>query len=158
MWYIKSMNIVLVEPEIPQNAGNVARTCACIGADLHMVEPFGFRMSDKYFARSGCDYWDKVNLIRWPSLEKFLEANASKDLWFFTGRVEKSFHDAKFSEDSWLIFGRETAGLPPKLITEYKDRCVRIPMRENLRSLNLANSVAIGAYEALRQSNYPHLI
>lgn len=152
------MNIVLVEPEIPQNAGNIARTCACIGAHLHMVEPFGFRMSDKYFARSGCDYWDKVELTRWPSLDAFLQANHNEDLWFFTGRVQKNFNSAKFSENSWLVFGRETAGLPPSLIEKNIDKCVRIPMRDGLRSLNLANSVAIAAYEALRQNNYPNLI
>ena len=152
------MNIVLVEPEIPQNAGNIARTCACVGARLHMVEPFGFRMSDKYFARSGCDYWDKVDLVRWPSLENFLENTAGEDMWFFTGRVTKSFRNAEFKENSWLVFGRETAGLPPSLIEANKDRCVRIPMRENLRSLNLANSVAIGAYEALRQIDDKNLI
>ena len=147
------LKIVLVEPEIPQNAGNIARTCACIGAQLHMVEPFGFRLSDKYFSRSGCDYWDKVELIRWPSLDKFLEENQSKDMWFFTGRVEKSFRDAKFSENSWLVFGRETAGLPPKLIEDNKDNCLRIPMKPGLRSLNLSNAVAVAAYEALGQTS-----
>lgn len=147
------LKIVLVEPEIPQNAGNIARTCACIGAQLHMVEPFGFRLSDKYFSRSGCDYWDKVELIRWPSLDKFLEENQSKDMWFFTGRVEKTFRSAKFSENSWLVFGRETAGLPPKLIEENKDNCLRIPMKPGLRSLNLSNAVAVAAYEALGQNS-----
>lgn len=147
------LKIVLVEPEIPQNAGNIARTCACIGAQLHMVEPFGFRMSDKYFSRSGCDYWDKLELIRWPSLDDFLTNNLCDDMWFFTGRVNKSFRKAKFSENSWLVFGRETAGLPPKLIEKNKDHCVRIPMREGLRSLNLSNAVAVGAYEALSQTS-----
>ena len=147
------LKIVLVEPEIPQNAGNIARTCACIGAQLHMVEPFGFRLSDKYFTRSGCDYWDKVELIRWPSLDKFLEENQNEDMWFFTGRVEKSFRHAKFSENSWLVFGRETAGLPPKLIEDNKDNCLRIPMKPGLRSLNLSNAVAVAAYEALSQNS-----
>lgn len=147
------LKIVLVEPEIPQNAGNIARTCACIGAQLHMVEPFGFRLSDKYFSRSGCDYWDKVELIRWPSLDKFLEENQCKDMWFFTGRVEKSFRAAKFTENSWLVFGRETAGLPPKLIEDNKDNCLRIPMKPGLRSLNLSNAVAVAAYEALGQNS-----
>lgn len=146
------LKIVLVEPEIPQNAGNIARTCACVGAELHMIEPFGFRLSDKYFARSGCDYWDKVNLVRWPSLEKFLEEKKNDDMWFFTGRVKKSFRTAKFSVDSWLVFGRETAGLPPKLIEANKDHCLRIPMRDGLRSLNLSNSVAIAIYEAFGQN------
>ena len=127
------LKIVLVEPEILQNAGNIARTCACIGADLHMVEPFGFRLSNKYISRSGLDYWDKVNLVRWPCLEKFLEEHGQDDLWLFTGRVEKSLRDAKYTKDSWLVFGRETAGLPVKFIEQYKDRCVRIPMVENTR-------------------------
>lgn len=147
------LKIVLVEPEIPQNAGNIARTCACIGAELHMVEPFGFRMSDKYFSRSGCDYWDKVKLIRWPSLDKFLEENLNDDMWFFTGRVENSFRNAEYTEDSWLVFGRETAGLPPKLIEAHKDHCLRIPMKDGLRSLNLSNSVAVAAYEALGKNS-----
>ena len=146
------LKIVLVEPEIPQNAGNIARTCACVGAELHMVEPFGFRLSDKYFARSGCDYWDKVKLVRWSSLEKFMADNKNDDMWFFTGRVKKSFRTAKFTQDSWLVFGRETAGLPPKLIEDNDDHCVRIPMRDGLRSLNLSNSVAIAVYEAFGQN------
>lgn len=152
------LKIVLVEPEIPQNAGNIARTCACIGAELHMVEPFGFRMSDKYFSRSGCDYWDKVKLIRWPSLDKFLEENSNDDMWFFTGRVSNSFRNAEYTEDSWLVFGRETAGLPPKLIEAHKDHCLRIPMKDGLRSLNLSNSVAIAAYEALGKLDDQDLI
>lgn len=147
------LKIVLVEPEIPQNAGNIARTCACIGAQLHMVEPFGFRLSDKYFSRSGCDYWDNVELIRWPSLQAFLDSNKCDDMWFFTGRVDKSFRDANFTENSWLVFGRETAGLPPKLIDQNKDNCLRIPMKPGLRSLNLSNAVAVAAYEALGQTS-----
>ena len=145
------LNIVLVEPEIPQNAGNIARTCACIGAKLHMIEPFGFRLSNKYFERSGLDYWDKVQLVRWPSLEYFLEEHKHDDLHLFTGRTKNSFRDAKYKEDSFLIFGRETAGLPVEFMEKFKDACVRIPMKNNTRSLNLSNSVAIAAYEALRQ-------
>ena len=152
------LKIVLVEPEIPQNAGNIARTCACIGAELHMIEPFGFRMSDKYFNRSGLDYWDKVKVTRWNCLEQFLEEHGMEDLWLFTGRVEQSFYDAAYSRDSWLLFGRETAGLPVSLIDKYKTRCVRIPMMPNTRSLNLSNSVAVGAYEAIRNINNQELI
>lgn len=158
------LKIVLVEPEIPQNAGNIARTCACIGAELHMVEPFGFRLSNKYLnsnkdmTRSGLDYWDKVKLVRWPSLDAFLKEHGKEDLWLFTGRVEQSFSEVEYSKDSWLIFGRETAGLPVDFIKAYKHRCVRIPMLKETRSLNLSNSVAVGAYEALRQLNYSSLI
>ena len=96
-----------------------------------------------------CDYWDKVKLVRWPSLDKFLEENLKDDMWFFTGRVSNSFRNAEYTEDSWLVFGRETAGLPPKLIEAHKDHCLRIPMKDGLRSLNLSNSVAVAAYEAL---------
>lgn len=145
------LKIVLVEPEIPQNAGNIARTCACIGAQLHMVEPFGFRMTNKYFSRSGCDYWDKVEIFRWSCLEDFFANNSTDDMWFFTGRVNNSFRKAKYTTDSWLVFGRETAGLPVELIERKKDHCVRIPMKQGLRSLNLSNSVAVAAYEALGQ-------
>lgn len=151
------LKVVLVEPEIPQNAGNIARTCACVGAELHMVEPFGFRLSNKYFSRSGLDYWDQVKLVRWPSLDAFLKKNGKNELWLFTGRVEQAFWDVKMTEDAWLVFGRETAGLPVDFIESHKNRCVRIPMRENLRSLNLSNSVAIGVYEALRQIGAPNL-
>ena len=146
------LKVVLVEPEIPQNAGNIARTCACVGAQLHLVEPLGFRLTDKFFSRSGCDYWDKVEIVRWPRLEKFLEENLNDDMWFFTGRVEKSYRTANYSNDSWLVFGRETAGLPPKLIEAQNEHCLRIPMKKGLRSLNLSNSVAIAIYEALGQT------
>lgn len=152
------LKVVLIEPEIPQNAGNIARTCACIGAELHMIEPFGFRLSNKYFSRSGCDYWDKVKLFRWACLEQFLKKNGNEELWLFTGRTKKSYSDVKYSENAWLVFGRETAGLPVWFMNKYKNQCVRIPMRENVRSLNLSNSVAIGAYEALRQNKFNLLV
>ena len=149
---------VLFEPEIPQNTGNIARTCACIGATLHLVEPMGFRLTSKNLNRAGCDYWDQVELVRWPSTAAFLEAHDGSDLWFFTGQTNRSYIDADYGDDPYLIFGRESRGIDPAILEAYEDRCVRIPMREGLRSLNLSNSVAIGAYEALRHQGFPNLV
>ena len=151
------MNIVLVEPEIPQNTGNIARTCACTGARLHLVEPMGFRLTQRNLARAGCDYWDEVEIVRWPCAEAFFEAHGNDELHLFTGRAERSHVDAAYGEDAFLLFGRESAGIDPAILDRYADQCVRIPMREGLRSLNLSNAVAIGLYEALRQQGFPNL-
>ena len=147
----RPLNIVLVEPEIPQNTGNIARTCACTGARLHLVEPMGFRLTQKNLARAGCDYWDEVDIVRWPCAEAFFEAHAADELHLFTGQACRGFGDVAYGEGSFLVFGRESRGLPLGLIEAHANRCVRIPMREGLRSLNLSNAVAILAYEALRQ-------
>ena len=157
------LNIVLVEPEIASNTGNVARTCACIGAKLHLVYPLGFQLSDKKVKRSGLDYWDKVEVKRWRSLEEFVDniSNTSafpKNMHLFTGRCKNSLFKTHFKDSDYLIFGRETAGLPIYFMKKYKNECVRIPMLDNLRSLNLSNSVAIAAYEAIRQIDYTDLI
>ena len=151
------LNIVLVEPEIPQNTGNIARTCACTGARLHLVEPMGFRLTQKNLARAGCDYWDEVDIVRWPCAEAFFEAHANDELHLFTGQARRGFGDVAYGEGSFLVFGRESRGLPLGLIEAYANRCVRIPMREGLRSLNLSNAVAVAAYEALRQQGWPGL-
>ena len=151
------LNIVLVEPEIPQNTGNIARTCACVGARLHLVEPMGFRLTQKNLARAGCDYWDEVDIVRWPCADAFFEAHGSDELHLFTGQAQRSFTDVSYGEETFLVFGRESRGLDLRLIEAYASRCVRIPMREGLRSLNLSNSVAIVAYEALRQLGFPGL-
>ena len=155
------LNIVLIEPEIPQNTGNIARTCACIGARLHLVEPMGFRLTQRNLARAGCDYWDEVDIVRWSCTDEFLEAhNDGCDCEFhlFTGRVERSYTDVAYGKDAFLLFGRESAGIDPALLERFADRCVRIPMREGLRSLNLSNAVAIAAYEALRQQGFTGLV
>lgn len=152
------MNIVLVEPEIPQNTGNIARTCACTGATLHLVEPMGFRLSQRNLSRAGCDYWDEVEIVKWACMDEFLEAHGADDLWLFTGQAQRFYTDARYTDDSFLLFGRESRGLDQALIDQYVDRCVRIPMRDGLRSLNLSNAVAIGAYEALRQQSFSQLI
>ena len=161
------INIVLIEPEIPQNTGNIARTCACTGARLHLVEPLGFRLTQKNLARAGCDYWNEVEIVRWPCVEAFLEAHgasASGDdgsagaLHLFTGRTSRLYTDVTYAEDDYLLFGRESEGIDPAIINRYESRCVRIPMREGLRSLNLSNAVAIAVYEALRQQSFSHLM
>ena len=151
------LNIVLVEPEIPQNAGNVARTCACVGARLHLVEPMGFRLTAKNLARAGCDYWDDVEIVRWPSIEAFIEAHGDDELHLFTGSTDRLFTDVSYGEGAFLLFGRESRGLDLAVIERFADRCVRIPMREGMRSLNLSNAVALGAYEALRQRSFAGL-
>lgn len=151
------LNIVLVEPEIPQNAGNVARTCACVGARLHLVEPMGFRLTAKNLARAGCDYWDQVEIVRWPCLQAFVDEHGADELHLFTGQARQLHTQVSYGPDAYLVFGRESRGLPLGFIDENALRCVRIPMREGLRSLNLSNAVAIGAYEALRQQGWPDL-
>ena len=151
------LNIVLVEPEIPQNTGNIARTCACVGARLHLVEPMGFRATERNLKRAGCDYWDEVDIVRWPCADAFFEAHGADELHLFTGHAARSFADAAYSDDAFLVFGRESRGLEPAILARFSDRCVRIPMREGMRSLNLSNSVAIGVYEALRQQGFPNL-
>lgn len=151
------LNIVLVEPEIPQNTGNIARTCAVVGARLHLVEPMGFRLSSKNLSRAGCDYWDDVEIVRWPSAEAFFAAHGQDELHLFTGAARAGYADVRYGEDAYLVFGRESRGLDPAIIEANAQRCVRIPMREGMRSLNLSNAVAIGAYEALRQQGWPGL-
>ena len=151
------LNIVLVEPEIPQNTGNIARTCACVGARLHLVEPMGFRLTQKNLARAGCDYWDEVDIVRWPCVDAFFEAHVEDELHLFTGQSHRSFAEVAYSDGAFLVFGRESRGLDLRLIEAHASRCVRIPMREGLRSLNLSNAVAIATYEALRQQGWPGL-
>ena len=152
------LNIVLIEPEIPQNTGNIARTCACTGARLHLVEPMGFRLTQRNLARAGCDYWDEVDIVRWSSAEEFLEAHGGDELHLFTGRTSRSYTDVSYGADAFLLFGRESAGIDPAILDRFDAQCVRIPMRDGLRSLNLSNAVAIAVYEALRQQSFPALV
>lgn len=152
-----ALNIVLVEPEIPQNTGNIARTCACTGARLHLVEPMGFALTQRNLARAGCDYWDEVDIVRWACAEEFFEAHGADVLHLFTGHATRNYADVRYGPGSYLVFGRESRGLDERWMSRYADACVRIPMREGLRSLNLSNSAAIAAFEALRQLDWPHL-
>lgn len=155
------LNIVLVEPEIPVNAGNIARTCAAIGATLHMVKPYGFDISQsavkKNMKRAGLDYWDKVKIIEYESLEDFKRKVKTDNIFLLSTKSQKSYTDVKYSDGAYLIFGAETRGLPEDYILENMSHAVRIPMRENIRSLNLSNSVSIVAYEAQRQLNFKDL-
>ena len=151
------LNIVLVEPEIPQNTGNIARTCACIGARLHLIEPMGFRATERNLKRAGCDYWNDVDIVRWACSDEFFEAHVADELRLFTGHAEHSYADVAYGEDAFLVFGRESRGLDPAILERFADRCVRIPMRDGMRSLNLSNAVAIGAYEALRHLGFPNM-
>lgn len=152
------LNIVLVEPEIPQNTGNIARTCACVGARLHLVEPMGFRLTEKNLKRAGCDYWDDVEVVRWPCVEAFLEAHGAGELHLFTGQAACGYRDAVYGSDAFLLFGRESRGLDQAIIDRFADCCRRIPMREGARSLNLSNAVAIAAYEARAQQGFEGLV
>ena len=151
------MNIVLIEPQIPQNTGNIARTCAVTGASLHLVKPLGFTVTDRQLKRAGLDYWNSLDITYYDNTKDFFERNASESFYFFTTKAKKSYTDVKYESGAWLVFGREDKGLDETLLASAYDRCVRIPMRETLRSLNLSNSVAIAAYEALRQLDFPGL-
>ncbi len=151
------LNIVLVEPEIPQNTGNIARTCAATRSRLHLVKPLGFDISERAVRRAGLDYWHMVDLHVYDSLDHFFAVNPRPDLWLATTKAPRDYTQASFREGCWLMFGKETAGLPKDLRTRWQDRCVRIPMRPDARSLNLANSVAVLTYEALRQLGFPGL-
>ena len=151
------LNIVLVEPEIPQNCGNIARTCVATRSRLHLVKPLGFDISEKAVRRAGLDYWPMVDLKVYENLDHFFAVNPDPDLWLATTKAPRDYSRAVFQPDCWLMFGKETAGLPEWLRMRYYDRCVRIPMRPDARSLNLANSVAILTYEALRQQGFPQL-
>ena len=151
------LNIVLVEPEIPQNTGNIARTCACTGAVLHLVGPLGFQITDKHLKRAGLDYWHFLDIHYYDSLEEFWEKNPEGSFFYCTTKAQKRYSDAQFPQDAYLMLGKETKGLPEPMLIAHPERCIRIPMREGARSLNLSNSVAVVVYEALRQNDFEHL-
>ena len=153
------LNIVLVEPEIPQNCGNIARTCAATGSRLHLVRPLGFDISDKAVKRAGLDYWHLVEVQDYENLDELfrLHPEAAQKAWLTTTKAPRSYQEAEFEEDSWLFFGKETAGLPLELRERFRERCIRLPMRSEARSLNLSNTVAVCVYEALRQTGFPGL-
>ena len=152
------VDIVLVEPEIPHNTGAIARTCAATGARLHLIRPLGFDISDKMVKRCGLDYWYLVDIRVYDNLQAYFEANGDDNLYLATTKAPHIYTEADFSGNVTLMFGKETAGLPEWLREKYRDRCIRIPMISKARSLNLSNSVAILAYEALRQQGFPGLL
>ena len=147
-------NIVLVEPEIPQNTGNIVRTCRATGCKLHLVRPLGFEVTDRYLKRAGLDYWDEVELFYYDGFRELEEKFRDAHFWFFTTKGLKKHSDAKFSENDFMVFGKETKGLPEKLLKTHKEQCLRIPMLGETRSLNLPNSVAVAVYEGLRQIGF----
>ena len=151
------INVVLVCPEIHQNTGNIARTCAATGARLHLIEPLGFEITDKALRRAGLDYWYLLDVRIHSSLEAFLETEKPERFWLMSTKAPRRYSDAEFQDGDYLFFGRESAGLPEPFLEQHRERCLKIPMAEEARSLNLSNSVAITVYEALRQLDFSGL-
>lgn len=151
-------NIVLVEPEIPQNAGNIARTCAATGTRLHMIRPLGFEVSNKYLKRAGLDYWHLVDISYYDSFDELKAKYPESRFFYFTTKARRRHSDVRFKDGDFLVFGKETKGLPEELLMQNEETCLRIPMFADARSLNLSNSVAIAVYEALRQTDYEGLL
>ena len=155
------INVVMVEPEIPQNTGNIARTCATTGAKLHLVKPLGFKTDDKYLKRAGLDYWDKLDIEEHDNLDAFLEKyeNKLEKMFLVSTKSKHTYSEIEYDkyDEVFFLFGKETKGLPEELLKKYINKAIRIPMKEGLRSLNLSNSVAIVVYEALRQNNFDNL-
>ncbi|MBQ6431158.1 MAG: tRNA (cytidine(34)-2'-O)-methyltransferase [Oscillospiraceae bacterium] len=151
------LNVVLVAPEIPQNTGNIARTCAATGSVLHLVKPLGFDISESAVKRAGLDYWHLVEVRVYEDLEDFFSKNDVKQMRLFSTKAPRAYTEADYADGCYLFFGRETKGLPEDFLNAHYENCVRIPMREEARSLNLSNSVAVGVFEALRQLQFPHL-
>lgn len=148
------INIVLHEPEIPQNTGNIGRTCVAAGARLHLIEPLGFRLTEKALRRAGMDYWSRLDVTRYADYNEFLEKNPGARIYMATTKAKHIYTDVKFEDGCYIMFGKESAGIPEEILVEHEEDCIRIPMIGDIRSLNLGNSVAIVLYEALRQQNF----
>ncbi len=153
---MKQLNVVLVHPQIPQNTGNIARTCAATGAKLHLIEPLGFEIDDKKLKRAGLDYWHLLDIEYYKNLDEFFEKNKG-EYYFFTTKAKNVYSDVEYGDNVYLFFGREDKGLDETLLYNHPDECVRLPMINNARSLNLSNTVAIATYEVLRQWDFPQL-
>lgn len=151
------MNIVLHQPEIPANTGNIGRTCVATGTRLHLIEPLGFRLNEKEIRRAGMDYWEHLDVTRYVNYRTFLEENPGSRIWYATTKAKRIYSQVRFEADDYIMFGKESAGIPEEILMENEERCIRIPMLEEIRSLNLSNSVAIVLYEALRQQNFAHM-
>lgn len=148
------MNIVLLEPEMPANTGNIGRTCVATNTRLHLIEPLGFKLNEKAIKRAGLDYWDKVDVMVYCNFEDFLERNPGAKIYMATTKARKTYTEVSYEPDCYLMFGKESAGIPEELLLEYQDTCVRIPMWGDIRSLNLSNAVSVVLYEALRQNGF----
>ena len=151
------INVVLLEPEIPQNTGNIARTCAATGASLHLIKPLGFSIDDKHMKRAGLDYWDSLDLHVYENLEEFYEKNPNAHVYYFSKKAKHVYSEIAYPEEVYFCFGRESVGLPEGLLKKNEESSLRMPMKEGLRSLNLSNTVAIAVYEVLRQRGFPAL-
>ena len=154
---IEMLNIVLFEPEIPANTGNIGRTCVATGARLHLIEPLGFRLNEKAIRRAGMDYWADLDVTTYMNFEAFQEQNPGAKIYMATTKAEQTYVDVHYEEDCYIMFGKESAGIPEEILAETKETCIRIPMLGESRSLNLGNSVAIILYEALRQNEFQTL-
>lgn len=148
------MNIILHQPEIPANTGNIGRTCVATGTKLHLIEPLGFRINEKELKRAGMDYWDRLDVQRYMNFDEFLQKNPGAKIWMATTKAKQVYSDVEFGDDDFIMFGKESAGIPEEILIEYEKTCIRIPMLDEIRSLNLSNSVAIVLYEALRQQDF----
>ena len=151
------LNIVLHEPEMPANTGNIGRTCVAAGARLHLIEPLGFSINDKMVKRAGLDYWDKLDVTVYDDFNDFCERNPGAKIYMATPKAHKTYTEVSYEPDCYIMFGKESAGIPEEILVDHEDTCVRIPMIGDIRSLNLSNSVAIVLYEALRQNNFDHM-
>lgn len=148
------MNIILHQPEIPANTGNIGRTCAATGAALHLIEPLGFRLDEKSIKRAGMDYWEHLDVTRYINYQEFQEKHPGVKIWFATTKAKQVYSEVSFSPDDYIMFGKESAGIPEEILAANPECCIRIPMLDEIRSLNLANSVAVVLYEALRQNRF----
>ena len=151
------LNILLHEPEMPANTGNIGRTCVAAGARLHLIEPLGFSINDKMVKRAGLDYWDKLDVTVYDDFNDFCERNPGAKIYMATTKAHKTYTEVSYEPDCYIMFGKESAGIPEEILVDHEDTCVRIPMIGDIRSLNLSNSVAIVLYEALRQNNFDHM-
>ncbi len=151
------LNIVLLEPEMPANTGNIGRTCVATGSRLHLIEPMGFSISDKMVKRAGLDYWDKLDVTTYINFEDFLEKNPNAKIYMATTKSRQTYTDVSYEEDCYIMFGKESAGIPEEILLENRENCIRIPMLPHIRSLNLSNSVSIVVYEALRQLDFRNM-
>ena len=151
------MHIVLHQPEIPQNTGNIGRTCVATGTPLHLIEPLGFRLGEKELRRAGMDYWPKLNVTRYVDYEDFKARNPGAKIWYATTKAKQTYCDVSFGPEDYIMFGKESAGIPEEILVDNEETCIRIPMLDDIRSLNLSNSVAIVLYEALRQQDFAGL-
>ncbi len=151
------MNIVLFQPEIPANTGNIGRTCVATDTKLHLIEPLGFRLNEKEIKRAGMDYWEHLDVTRYINFDDFLKKNKNARIWMATTKAKRVYTEVSYGPDDYIMFGKESAGIPEEILVENEETCIRIPMLEKIRSLNLSNSVAIVLYEALRQNQFSHM-